>query len=81
MDDRNYWNCCATVMDSEKYEIKGLNIWEYAWQGTGQHFFKKEPVYQTLNKVKVYEIRNENQTEEFGAIEVSNNRWLIYTHY
>jgi hypothetical protein len=81
MDDGNYWNCCATVIDSEKYEINGLNIWQHEWHATGEHFFKKETVYQTVNKIKVYEIRKENQTIKFGAVEVSNNVWLIYTNY
>jgi hypothetical protein len=81
MDDGNNWNCCATVMDSEKYEINGLNIWKYEWRTTGEHFLKKETVYQTVNKIKVYEIGNENQAAKFGAFEVSNNVWLIYTNY
>jgi hypothetical protein len=81
MEDSNYWNCSATIMESKKYYIDGLNIWEHQWKSTREYFLKKDPVRQINDKVTVYEIKNEGKLIRFGAKEVSRDTYLIYTHY
>jgi len=81
MEDSNYWTLSTTIADGEKYDIEGFNIWEYKWINTGQYFFKKDPVRQINTKISVYEINIQEKSVKFGATEISNGAWIIYTHY
>lgn len=50
MEDSNYWNCSATIRESEKYYIDGLNIWEHQWKSTREYFLKKDRCAKSTTK-------------------------------
>jgi hypothetical protein len=81
VEDNNYWNCSTTITAGEKHEVEELNIWDYKWLDTRDHFVKKEPVRESTYTIVIYEIKDKGKTIRFGAAEVSNSVWLIYTHY
>jgi len=81
MEDVNYWNCSATKVEGEEYNVEGLNIWEYKWNTTGNFFYKKDAVHQIKYKIDIFEIQNIDKIVIFGAAEGSNGVWTIYNNY
>ncbi|WP_419700600.1 hypothetical protein [Mucilaginibacter sp. NFX135] len=69
------FNSSTTITEGEQFTIDGLNIWAYPWTDT-----KERISIQTLN-VPVYEIKKDDVTVRFAAIEQSNNVWSIYHKY
>lgn len=74
-------NHSVTITDGEHYEINGLNIWDYAWEQTGQRLEIKDPIYSQSYSFNIYEINNHNITARFAAGEYSNNVWGIFHEY
>jgi len=74
-------NCSATVVDGQPYEVGGINIWSHKWVDLRERFTTKELVYNQTLSVPVFEISNGIKSVRFGATEVSNCVWKIYTTY
>lgn len=74
-------NCSATVIGGQPFEVGGLNIWSHKWIDTKERFTTKESAYNQTLSVHVYEISNGIKSVKFGATEVSNCVWKIYTTY
>lgn len=74
-------NCSATVIDGQPFEVGGLNIWSHQWVDLRERFTAKELLYNQTLSVNVYEISNGVKSVRFGATEVSNCVWKIYTAY
>jgi len=79
MDKFVNWNNCTTIADSEWHEVEGLNIWDFKWKATDDYFTVNEPVRGQNYKISIFEITHQNKSARFGAAEVSNNVWIIYT--
>ncbi|SHN01452.1 hypothetical protein [Mucilaginibacter sp. OK098] len=79
MDVNINWNGCATIADGERYEIEGVNIWDFKWRATGDKFTANEPVRGLNYNITIYEITERGKSIRFGAAEVSNNVWIVYT--
>ncbi|HEK19051.1 MULTISPECIES: hypothetical protein [unclassified Mucilaginibacter] len=77
----NHWNCSARVTEGDKFLIEGLNIWDYQWKDTNERFKAKDAYSENFNKVAIYEIEKGGKRVSFGAVEVSNMAFLIYTNY
>lgn len=73
------WKHLNTVPDGYKFNIKGLNIWDYPWKNTGEKIIVKDPLYAREHNLCVYEIRKGDLTIKFAAGEFSNCMWGIYT--
>lgn len=73
-----YWKHLDTVPDGYKFKIKGLNIWDYPWEKTGERVIVKDPLYGRVHNLCVYEIRKGDLTVKFAAGEFSNCMWGIY---
>jgi hypothetical protein len=73
------WNQSTSVIDGQPYTIGGLNIWDFSWKSTGERFLTNDPIYQNAISVDVYEIHHQGKLIRFGAIEISNMVWLIYS--
>ena len=44
------WKHIETIIGSQPYKIKGLNIWDHKWNYTGERAIVKDPKYgQTFN--------------------------------
>jgi len=74
-------NCSATVIDGQPFEVGGLNIWSYKWLDLKEKFTAKESVYNQTLSVRIFEISDGSKRVQFGATEVSNLVWKIYTTY
>lgn len=72
------WKHIGTVTDNEPFLIKGLNIWNFEWKSTGQRFHLKDPLYNSLHIIDVYEIKLDAISIRFAASEFSNGVWGIY---
>ena len=66
------WKHIKTIIDSEPYEINGLNIWDYAWKGTGSSIDIKDPIYRQDYSFNLYLISDGTKTSKFAAGEFSN---------
>ena len=51
------WIHTKTISDGEKYEINGLNIWDYNWDKTGETVVVKDPLYEQSYSMNVYVIQ------------------------
>ncbi|UTW64606.1 hypothetical protein KFE98_00445 [bacterium SCSIO 12741] len=72
------WKHIKTVLDSESFEVKGLNIWDLEWKTTGESIKIKDPKYGQCYTFSVYQITRGSETVRFSAGEFSNNIWGIY---
>ena len=72
------WNHQKTIVDGDKFEINGLNIWDYKWAITGEKISVKDPLYGKQYAFNVFEIENKNKKISFAAGEFSNCVWGIY---
>jgi hypothetical protein len=73
------WKHLKTIIDSERFEINGMNIWGYDWHQTNESICIKDPLYSQEYIFSVYEISNGIKTVRFAAGEFSNCIWSIYT--
>lgn len=72
------WKHITTVVDGDRFEISGLNIWENEWTDTGERVQVKDPLYGKDYNFPVYEITSANIKVKFAAGEFSNCIWGIY---
>ncbi|NCD69679.1 hypothetical protein [Mucilaginibacter agri] len=72
------FNQSTTIYDGERYEINGLNIWDYSWINTGKRIQVKDSVYGQNHIFPVYEIAANGATATFAAGEYSNCVWGVY---
>lgn len=72
------WKHIKTIIDSEPYEIKGLNIWDFEWERTGESIKIKDPNYGQDYTFNVYQISHKSEVIRFSAGEFSNCVWGIY---
>lgn len=73
-----YWKHKKTIIDGEKYEINGLNIWDFKWEDTGKKINIKDPLYGQKYCFDIYKIQSLNCEFFFAAGEFSNCVWGIY---
>ncbi|MES2545043.1 MAG: hypothetical protein V4548_09180 [Bacteroidota bacterium] len=73
------WKHKKTIVDSDKFEIDGLNIWDFEWQYTNEKIRVLDPQYGQSYFFNVYKIQNSGRTILFAAGEFSNCIWGIYT--
>ncbi len=73
-----YWKYKATVFEGEKFEIQGLNIWDFEWIYTNKNTNVKDPSYGESYSFDIYKIQNDNIEIVFAAGEFSNNVYGIY---
>lgn len=72
------WKHFATVIDGEKFEIQGLNIWDFKWENTNKEVRVKDPLYKKEFCFNIYKIQNAGLEVMFVAGEFSNCIWGIY---
>lgn len=75
---KSKWKHIKTVIDSEPFEINGMNIWDYEWSSTNDSIQVKDPLYGQVYIFKVYEISSKANRVKFAAGEFSNCVWGIY---
>ena len=73
------WKHKATIRDRERFEINGLNIWDFEWHYTGETIHVNDPLYNQLYSMNVFEINGQGNKVIFSAGEFSNCVWGIYT--
>lgn len=74
----NNWSHSNTVVEGDKFEIEGLNIWDYKWKDTGKRIIIKGPNDGNQYTFHIFEITERNKTIKFAAGEFSNLVWGIY---
>jgi hypothetical protein len=72
------WKYIATVVDGDRFEIGGLNIWNNKWTDTGERVDVKDPLYGQEYTFPVYVIISGDKQAKFAAGEFSNCVWGIY---
>lgn len=72
------WKYIATIFDGEKFEIRGVNIWDFKWQTTEEKIKIKDPLYGQSYFFNVYKIESLNTEILFAAGEFSNSVWGIF---
>jgi hypothetical protein len=75
------WNYVATIFDGEKFEIQGLNIWDFEWKSTDEKINIKDPLFGKNYSFDIYKIQTIANEIVFAAGEFSNNVWGIYLKY
>ncbi len=76
--DKVNWVYQKAVTDGDRYEIDGLNIWDYKWRDTGERINIKELIYNQDHTFNVWEISKDDIKVTFAAGEFSNLIWGIY---
>ncbi|RKD85042.1 hypothetical protein [Mangrovibacterium diazotrophicum] len=66
------WIHKATVIDSEPFKIKGMNIWSYDWKYVGKSIKVKDPNYGQSYTFRIYEIIEGTKKVQFAAGGFSN---------
>lgn len=74
----NNWKHIKTIVDSEPFELNGLNIWDFQWERTGNYIKIKDPNYGQEYSFSVYKIVSDKIEIQFAAGEYSNCIWGIY---
>lgn len=72
------WKHTKTILDGEKYEINGVNIWSHPWMNTGKTINVKDPLYHQDYTFTIYRIEEVKINIEFASGEFSNSVWGIY---
>ena len=72
------WKHLKTVIDSDPFELEGLNIWEHEWKSTGKSINIRDPLYSQDYTFNVFEISDGTKVIRFAAGEYSNCVWGIY---
>ena len=78
LDNNNKWKHIKTLVDGERFDVNGLNIWESEWKDTRERVVIKDPLYGKDFTLSVYEIVKGQTTAKFAAGEFSNCVWGIY---
>ncbi len=77
----NNFTASATVIDGERYEINGLNIWDHQWKSTGERIHISDATSGRESSQLVKEIISGDKSVKFVADEVSNGVWKVYHEY
>lgn len=77
-DSKDKWEHFKTIVDGERFEINGGNIWDSEWEDTGERIQIKDPLYGQDFTFPVYKIFNGQTTVKFATGEFSNCVWGIY---
>lgn len=72
------WKHIKTIFDGDRYEINGLNIWDYNWDMTDETITVKDPLYGQTYSINIYKIHQTTIEVKFAAAEFSNGVWGIY---
>lgn len=72
------WQFSKAIVDGTRYEINGLNIWDFTWQNTGDYINIKDPIYNQPYTFPVYKIVSGDSSAIFATGEFSNCVWGIY---
>jgi len=72
------WVYITAVIDGKRFEIDGINIWDYTWTDTRRYISIKDPIYHQPYTFAIYEIDTGTKKIEFAAGEFSNCVWGIY---
>ena len=73
-----HWKHTKTILDVQKYEISGINIWNHRWLNTGEKIEIEDPLYHQKFVFDVYRIEVGTVHTLFAAGEFSNGVWGIY---
>ena len=74
------WDFHGGILDSENFEIDGLNVWQHKWSPTGEAVEQATPQYPTQPyKFSIYEMLGDGRKVRFGATELSNSVWGFLT--
>jgi hypothetical protein len=65
------WRHIKTIVDGERFELNGLNIWDYKWEDTGYTITVKHPNYEQQHIMHIYQIRHDDTIIQFAAGEFS----------
>ena len=77
-DSKDKWEHLKTIIEGERFEFNGCNIWDAEWKDTGEKILIKDPLYGQDFTFSVYEIVNGQTTVKFATGEFSNRVWGIY---
>ena len=72
------WKFVKTIVDYEKFEINGINIWDFKWEATDEKIKIKDPLYGQFYTFNVFKIQNKDIEILFVAGEFSNGVYGIY---
>jgi len=73
------WNFAGISGDGARFEIEGLNVWEFPWQITrDERATVQDPRYNQSYQFSVYCITNGEKEVKFAAGEFSNCLWGFY---
>lgn len=75
--DPQDWTFYRSVVDGERLELEGLNIWDHQWHDLHQYVRIKDPIYGQDHVMGIFEITNGGITVTFAAGEFSNLVWGI----
>jgi len=78
MNSKDHWDHIATIVDGERFDIDGVNVWDCDWKDTGERIQINDPLYGRGFTFSVYEINTGQATAKFAAGEFSNCVWGIY---
>ena len=80
MTTNQAWLFHGGILDSQLFEVEGLNVWQYEWRSSGETVTHATPLYPAdPYNFSVYEIRNDLKTVRFAATELSNSVWGFLT--
>ena len=74
----NDWTLLKVVVDGERLEINGVNVWDHHWTDTGQTVKVKDPLYGKEHTLSTYRVDADDKTIIFSATEFSNCVWGFY---
>ena len=77
-DFKDKWEHFKTVIDGERCEINGINIWDDEWKDTGEKIQIKDPLYGQDFIFSIYEMVKGEAVATFATGEFSNCVWGIY---
>ena len=72
------WKFVKTIVDYEKFEINGINIWDFKWEETDEKITIKDPLYGQFYTFNVFKIQIKDIQILFVAGEFSNGVYGIY---
>ena len=71
------WTFVGSCRDGVRFEIDGLNVWDFEWRKTARANVK-DPLYGQALEFNVYEIATRTRSIRFAAGEFSNNVWGFF---
>jgi hypothetical protein len=72
------WKFAGASPDGQKFDIEGINVWDYQWVPQGKKADVKDPLYHQDFHFSVYEISAASKKIVFAAGEFSNSMWGFY---